>query len=91
MVTQIKCGIKAKQHEWSVLRNLLTTRFAVGAKIPRPKVEGLNLIIEPHYSILNLEPRGELIAQYGPPMLFRYRTPRYPGSEVDGFGAFAEM
>ena len=36
MVTQIKCGIKAKRHGLSVLCNELTTRSAVGARIPRP-------------------------------------------------------
>ena len=30
----------AKRHGRSVLRNWLTTRFKVGAKIPRPEVEG---------------------------------------------------
>ena len=40
MVTQIKCGIKAKRLGRSVLLNQLTTRSAVGAKIPRPSVSG---------------------------------------------------
>ena len=45
MVTQIKCGIKAKRHRRSVLRNELTTRSAVGAKNPRPNfAPTLNLV-----------------------------------------------
>ena len=47
MVTQIKCGIKAKRHGRSVLRNSLTTRSAVGAKIPRPSVSGF---LPPHWT-----------------------------------------
>ena len=52
-------------NEW---KNWLTTRFAVGAKIPRPSVLGFL----PH-----LEPLGELIAQYRLPMSFRYITHQY--------------